>query len=253
MKLATWQNELQSLFHKTEDLLNYLEITPSPEELSVSPSFALRVPLSFASRMKKGNRSDPLLRQVLPCLSEFSHETSTSLSLDPLKESEFIYSPGVLQKFQGRILIVSTGYCPVHCRYCFRRHFDYTEQQISLKDWDLTLETIRKDTSISEVIFSGGDPLTLPDRKLQTLFQDLKTIPHLRSIRIHTRFPIVIPSRLTPELKSLLRDDPCSLVRIVTVLHINHAQELDHALSQTLRQWNAEGVLLMIKLFYSKV
>ena len=150
MKLTTWQDDLKSIFHCSDELLNYLEINPQSHPQVPSTSFPMRVPKSFAARMQKGNPNDPLLRQVLPSLSELS-KSDPGLSIDPLQEKEFIYSPGVLQKFQGRVLIVSTGYCPVHCRYCFRRHFDYADQQISLKDWAITLETLQNDPSISEL------------------------------------------------------------------------------------------------------
>ncbi len=241
--MATWQNELKSLFHSYEDLLEYLEISNDLSNPILHPTFPIRVPRSFADRMRKGERNDPLLLQVLPSAQELIKNPISTLSNDPLKEAEFTYSQGVLQKFQGRVLIVSTGYCPVHCRYCFRRHFDYADRQISLKDWGKTLTQLKADTSISEVIFSGGDPLTLPDNKLEALFNDLKKIPHIRTIRLHSRFPIVIPSRLTEALKALLKDDPTSPIRIVTVLHINHAQELDQSLSEKLRKWSSEGVL----------
>jgi len=244
MKVTTWQDDLKSIIHSSEELFHYLELDPGPLSSIPLTSFPLRVPKSFASRMEKGNPDDPLLRQVLPSFEELK-DSPSDFSLDPLQEKQFVYSPGVLQKFQGRVLIVSTGYCPVHCRYCFRRHFDYTQNQISLKDWEITLETLKNDTSISEVIFSGGDPLTLPDKKLESLFHDLMQITHLETIRLHTRFPIVIPSRLTDTLKSLLKGSPSSRVRIVIVLHINHAQEIDDELMQILRCWNQEGVFFL--------
>ena len=242
--MITWQEELKSLYQNSTDLLHALELDRENIFTVNTAHFPIRVPKSFVLRMKKKDPLDPLLLQVLPTLHELNSEPAQlSLSADPLQEKNFIRSKGVLQKFQGRVLIVSTGYCPIHCRYCFRRHFEYNDLQISLKDWNATLDDLRSDPSITEVIFSGGDPLTLPDHKLESLFNDLGTIPHIRTVRIHTRFPIVIPSRLTPRLKKILKEGPSKKIRIVVVLHINHAQELDDNLSTTLRDWNNEGIL----------
>jgi EF-P beta-lysylation protein EpmB len=234
----SWQEQLQDIFKTLPELLSYLELPLDHPEVLTKHNFPLKVPRSFAARMKKGDFNCPLLRQVLPVTAEL---TSNDGLLDPLMEQSFIENPGLLQKFQQRVLILASGHCAVHCRYCFRRHFPYHEQRFSKKDWIALYERLKEDRSIKEVILSGGDPLTLPDEYLIEIFSHLNSIEHLESIRIHTRLPIVIPSRLTTLLKETISQ---SRIPIVTVLHINHPNELDDELAYKLKEWQKSGCLL---------
>ncbi|NBV28075.1 KamA family radical SAM protein [bacterium] len=231
----SWQQELQNIFKTIPELLAYLEISQDHPSIFYDSSFPIKVPRSFANRMLKGNIDCPLLKQVLPVQSELSEEGGV---YDPLMEDEFIEDRGILQKFQHRLLVIASGHCAIHCRYCFRRHFPYDEHRFSTKDWTILFERLKADRSLNEVILSGGDPLTLPDNRLETIIHQLNTIDHLEIIRIHSRLPIVIPSRLTSELQSIIRK---SKIPVVIVFHINHPQELDASLIKTLKDWQQVG------------
>ena len=190
--------------------------------------------------MRPGDPADPLLRQVLPLADEMADVPG--FTVDPVRDDLAERQPGLLQKYHGRVLLVATGTCAVHCRYCFRRHFPYDETPRSIADWQPALDEIAADESLREVILSGGDPLTLVDATLSELVDSLADIPHLRRLRIHTRLPIVIPERVTDELIDMLRS--CRLTPIV-VLHANHANELDTHVATRLAKLADAGIMLL--------
>jgi len=171
--------------------------------------------------MRKGDLDDPLLRQVLPLKAE--HNTRPGYTADPLNEYSTGRS-GFLQKYRGRALLITTGACPVHCRYCFRRHFPYADQLAARSDWQDAVDRLRSAPTIDEVILSGGDPLSLPNSKLADLIEKLELIGTVRTVRIHTRFPIVIPERVDSEFAELLES---TKLQTVIVLHANHGNEID--------------------------
>jgi EF-P beta-lysylation protein EpmB len=190
--------------------------------------------------MQPGRADDPLLRQVLPLMAE--RLPLPGFSCDPLAEAQAMRLPGLLHKFHGRVLLIVSGHCPIHCRYCFRRHFPYAATQPARGDWQRVFDCIAGDPSISEVILSGGDPLSLPDRQLQWLIDGLAAIPQLRRLRLHSRLPVLIPARITPRLVRLLAD--CRLP-VSLVIHANHAQELDEAVAAALAPLRRAGVTLL--------
>lgn len=199
--------------------------------------FGLRVPRTFAQRMRRKDPNDPLLRQVLPLTCE--RRESPGYGPDPLAEGRAERVPGLLVKYAGRALMLVTGACAIHCRYCFRRHTEYPPLWPHL---DRILATLAADSKIHEVILSGGDPLMLSDRRLSGLIKRLAEIPHLKRLRIHTRVPIVWPERLNAQLAAVLlngRLDP------VLVTHVNHPQELDAAVGAALRAWKGRGLTLL--------
>lgn len=202
--------------------------------------FPLRVPESFIQRIRPGDVNDPLLRQVLPLQDETV--TLEGFGVDPVGDLHSHTAPGILHKYHGRALLVVTGACAVNCRYCFRRHFPYAEQQIKPAQWQQTLAYLRADTSISEVIFSGGDPLVLGTAKLSRLTDDLSRIPHLRRLRIHTRLPVVLPARITADLCAWLDSLPWPASM---VLHVNHPHEIDADLQHASHKIHAAGCILL--------
>jgi EF-P beta-lysylation protein EpmB len=221
---SSWQDSLSDLITDPLELLTLLALKPEQLNLSmdVLREFPLRVPRGFAKRMRPEDPQDPLLLQVLPQQKELVDYPG--FSFDPLAEKQFNPKPGILHKYAGRVLLMPTSSCAIHCRYCFRRHFPYTENQPNKKQWLESLQYILADTSITEVILSGGDPLAISDKHLEWLLEHLAAIPHLQRVRIHTRFPVVIPQRINQNLCDLL----CRYqLRFVIVLHTNHAQELD--------------------------
>lgn len=220
-----WQSQLSDLITDPLELLNLLEL--STEQLLsgaifASEQFKLRVPRAFVGKMSIGDPFDPLLLQVLPHHLEL--EDHPEFVTDPLGEEAANQMAGVLHKYQSRFLLTLTGACAIHCRYCFRRHFPYQENLPKNDDWINIKQYIEQNPQINEVILSGGDPLTLSNRKLSLWLERLASLPQIKILRIHSRVPVVIPNRIDEELISILKN---SRLRIVVVIHSNHAAELD--------------------------
>ena len=186
-----------------------------------SGDFSLLAPRPYLARIQPGDPADPLLLQVLPQAAEMT--TPAGYKPDPLGEADALCGHGLLRKYQGRILMVTTGACAVHCRFCFRRHFPY-QNTPGGSGWGAALREIAADRSTEEVILSGGDPLMLPDAALARLAGELAEIPHLRRLRIHSRLPVMIPQRVTDELISWIRGSRLSPMMVV---HVNHPAEID--------------------------
>ncbi|WP_321348436.1 EF-P beta-lysylation protein EpmB [Halopseudomonas oceani] len=239
---ANWQNILANSVTSPAELLHRLQLESSllPAALAAAGSFPLRVPEPYLNRMRPGDIHDPLLRQVLPIGEELTEQPG--YVLDPLGEQHTNARPGIIHKYHGRLLLVVSSGCAVNCRYCFRRHFPYDDNNLSTSEWDDALDYIRSDTSISEVIYSGGDPLAANDRRLAWLTRAIAAIPHVRRLRVHTRLPIVIPQRITPELIDAL----CGTRLPVTMVwHCNHAAELDTLTGDAAARLRQAGVILL--------
>ena len=239
---AQWQTELADAVSDPAELIRILELDPALTSAAhaATRQFPLRVPRSFVARMRKGNSRDPLLRQVLPLGEELKQHPG--FSADPVGDLQSRAHPGVLQKYQGRALLITTGACGIHCRYCFRRHFPYAEETARAAGWRHALDYLRGDTSVREVILSGGDPLSLNDRLLAELAAALEQIRHIKILRIHTRQPVVLPSRVDATLLRWLT--ACRLQKVV-VLHANHAQELDEAVRDACAKLRQTGAILL--------
>lgn len=220
-----WQTQLSNLVTDPAELLELLQLSPEQllsGALLASKQFKLRVPRAFVGKMQLGNALDPLLLQVLPHHLEL--EEHEGFVTDPLGEEQANQQPGMLHKYKSRFLLTLTGACAVHCRYCFRRHFPYQENLPKHDDWPNIRDYLISQPDINEVILSGGDPLTLSDRKLQLWIERLESLPQIKFLRIHSRVPIVIPNRINDEFISILKN---SRLRIILVVHSNHASELD--------------------------
>lgn len=239
---AAWQAELAQAISDPVDLLTTLELTPEllPPALASAKDFSLRVPRGYVARMQKGNPHDPLLRQVLPVGDE--RFIVSGFTDDAVGDLAAMTVPGLLHKYHGRVLLVTTGACAVHCRYCFRRHFPYSSANPGAQQWAAAIEYISADASIREVILSGGDPLSLTDQRLQSLVNRLERIPHLKYLRIHTRLPIVLPERVDDGLLSWLTG---TRLKSIMVVHANHANEIDDSVRHALSQLTASGVTLL--------
>jgi EF-P beta-lysylation protein EpmB len=197
-------------------------------------------PRGYVARMRQGDPHDPLLRQVLPLEDELAE--APGFGPDPVGDRAATRSPGLLHKYHSRILMVTTGACAVHCRYCFRRHFPYEEGPKSPDAWESALETIAGDDSLREVILSGGDPLMLVDGHLRELAHRLAHIGHLRRLRIHTRLPLMIPERVNAELLEWLTG---TRLTPIVVIHANHAQELSGSVVEALARLSDAGIPLL--------
>jgi EF-P beta-lysylation protein EpmB len=216
---ADWQFELANAITSVDELLHELELEHIENKPIRNSDFSLRLPRSFVKKMKKGDADDPLLLQVLPVASE---DTLSGLT-DPVGDINAMATPGLLHKYKGRVLLVVTGACAIHCRYCFRRHFPYSSSNPRKNDWQAALEYLRTHNDVHEVILSGGDPLVLDNTKLERLCTAVEQIPHIQWLRIHTRIPVVLPSRIDNGLITLLQK---LRFRITIVIHANHASEL---------------------------
>lgn len=235
-----WQQELSNGVRSARDLLNALGLPLDEFSAIAEQDFATRVPWGFVARMRHGDRHDPLLKQVLPTLEE--ELEIKEFVLDPLQEKQANPHPGLLHKYEGRVLMIPTGQCAINCRYCFRRHFPYEANNPGQLGWAQPLRYISQDSSIEEVILSGGDPLLISDRSLTRFVDALNAIPHVKTLRFHTRLPIVLPSRMTTELIQLLKS---SRLNIVIVLHCNHPQEIDDSVIQACHRLKSGGFTLL--------
>jgi EF-P beta-lysylation protein EpmB len=237
-----WQDSLRDAVTDPDELLSLLGLDPAlagPARLAAE-RFPLRVPRGFVARMERGNPADPLLRQVLPLDAEL--EEAPGFQSDPVGDLASAEATGVLHKYEGRTLLITTGACAVHCRYCFRREFPYAEQLASAGRWSAALAALRRDPAAREVILSGGDPWSLSNARLDELLEGLESVPHVERLRIHTRQPVVLPERLDRQLLAWLAR---GRLRKVVVIHANHARELDGAVERALASAAATGVTLL--------
>lgn len=238
----SWQQELARAVRDPAELVRLLELSPAllePARLAAR-HFPLRVPRGYVARMERGNPEDPLLRQVLPLAAEL--EAVPGFVTDPVGDLAASRGAGVLHKYHGRVLLITTGACAINCRYCFRRHFPYAEANASAEQWHPALRYIARRPEIEEVILSGGDPLTLTDRRLAQLAAQLVDIPHIRRLRVHSRLPVVLPARITDELLGWFAG---SRLQPVMVLHTNHANELDEAVANAVKHLREAGVTVL--------
>jgi len=223
-QVPDWQTALGQSITDPAELLEVLGLGPEwlPAALAAARAFPLRVPRGFVARMRRGDPTDPLLRQVLPLAEECL--AVEGFGPDPVGDLAAHKAPGVLHKYHGRVLLTATGACAIHCRYCFRRHFPYAEANASAENWHEAVNYVMARPDVQEVILSGGDPLTLSDRRLAEFVRTIEDIPHVERLRLHTRLPVVLPERVTQELCASLSD---TRLKKVVVIHANHAQELD--------------------------
>ena len=237
-----WRKALSQAVRDPAELLQLLalpsELLPAAQQAAAR--FPLRVPRGYVARMQKGNPADPLLRQVLPLGEELV--AADGFTEDPVGDLDAMAIPGLLHKYAGRVLLITTAACGVHCRYCFRRHFPYNEANAASLDWQPALDYIAADPSIREVILSGGDPLSLSDQRLTQLVAQLAAIPHLQRLRLHTRQVIVLPERADAALLNWLAD--CRLQTVI-VVHANHANEISHEVTAALLRLKETGVTLL--------
>ncbi len=237
-----WQRLLGEAIRDVDALWTLLGLPPAAlaGARSAAKGFPLLVPHGFAALMRPGDLSDPLLRQVLPLGEELTDPPG--YTADPLHESGCGSAPGLLSKYRGRALLVTTGACAVHCRYCFRRHYPYDELPRGARWWTPALSAIAGDPDCHELILSGGDPLTLPDSQLAALVRDAAAIPHLARLRVHTRLPIVLPERVVPGLLDALTG---TRLTCAVVIHANHAQELSPAVAMACAQLRGADCTLL--------
>ena len=237
-----WQAQINDLITDPRELLQLLQL---PDHLLTAaqltqPSFGLRVPRAFVQRMQIGNAQDPLLLQVLPLHLEL--EQHAEYSLDPLGETAANVTAVFLHKYQNRLLLTLTGACAIHCRYCFRRHFPYQDNLPKTDDWPRIRDYVQAHPDLNEIILSGGDPLSVSNRRLFYWLSQLESLPQLTTLRIHSRLPVVLPARMDEALLARLA---ASRLHIVLVIHTNHPNELDNNTIRVLQRCRESGMFLL--------
>ena len=233
---SAWQQEMKQAIRSSLGLCEFLKIPPTAINVEEN-DFPVFVPRSFAARMNPGDPADPLLLQVIA-------QSQESLPIegyekDPNGEATAVLAAGVLRKYSSRALMITSGACAVHCRYCFRRHYPYSDSPSGLEQWQSSLQAIAQDTNIEEVILSGGDPLVLSDQSIGQLLSALADIPHVKHVRFHTRTPVIIASRMTSTLLSHLKS---TRLKVWFVIHSNHANELDREVLASLSKLQQIGI-----------
>ena len=235
----SWQKSLSQAIRTLPELLEKLQIPPDllgiPQESF--KNFPLLVTRSYLNRMEKGNPNDPLLLQVLPSENELT--SPPEFKTDALEEGDSHFEKGLLKKYQHRALMITTGTCAIHCRYCFRKHYSYLDEPRQWEDWLPAFEAIKNDSSIHEIILSGGDPLILSNSRIQKILQQLEQIPHVKRLRIHTRIPVVLPDRIEPEFLELLTS---SRLTTFMVIHANHHNELQYDANEAIQKIVGSGI-----------
>ena len=242
----TWQEQVSESIRDPKKLLKWLDLDKKTIEsllggsLQANCDFKLKVPYSYLRRIKKGDPNDPLLKQILPSKEELY--AAPGYTKDPLDENEANLIPGLVHKYEGRILLIVSSNCAVNCRYCFRRSFPYQDNKLGISEWQQALKYIKENKTITEVIFSGGDPLSVSDAKLLLLTEEIAKISHIQRLRVHTRLPVVIPDRITDDCLSWLTS-----TRLLTslVIHSNHPRELDDSVATALKDLSKAGVILL--------
>lgn len=239
---ADWQNELIRAVTDPKELLELLELDMNllAQAQAAAKLFPLRVPRGFIARMQKKTFTDPLLQQVLPLGAECKEVAG--YSDDPLQEKKANPVSGLLHKYHGRVLLTLTGVCSINCRYCFRRHFPYSDNNPGIAGWSHALNYIQQDASIVEVILSGGDPLVVNDHLLNHIVQQIAAIPHVKRLRIHSRVPIILPERITAGLIECLTQ---TRLKPVLVVHCNHAQEINEEVREAMQVLTSAGIVLL--------
>lgn len=236
-----WQKEITNSFKSLSVLFDYLKIPNQDRQAFENlDAFPLKVTAFYADLIKKNDINDPLLLQIIPQAKE--QLKLSGYESDAVGDLAALKLPGLIHKYQGRVLLSLTEACGIHCRYCFRREFPYSDNIPKLAANSPIMQYLKKNQDIHEIILSGGDPLMLSDKKLQTLMQNLESIKHIKTIRLHTRMPSILPTRITPELLNMLQK---SSKNIVMVLHINHAQEINEAVMNACKKLKKYEITLL--------
>lgn len=239
---STWQKSLAQAIRDPRELISQLKLPESLllPALDTVQSFPLMVPLSYLNRIEPGNPEDPLLKQVLPVDRE--NQTVPGFSDDAVGDLQVRPTPGILHKYQGRALLMVSGACAINCRYCFRRHYPYSNEPRTLAEWEPVWDALSADSSIQEVILSGGDPLLLTDLRLQDLCNRIAGIPHVKRLRIHSRLPVVLPDRIHPGLLELFQRLSENGTLVWMVIHANHPNEIAQDVETALKQLVSAGI-----------
>jgi len=210
---STWNKSVRNSIKSADEANHQLDV-----ECFYEGKFPIKIPLEFADKIEAGNPLDPLLLQVLPSTSQ----AQEGFSVSPLEDEKHSPIRGVIHKYPSRVLLIASQVCAIHCQYCFRQNFDYEERDI-LSNWRQIEQYLQENLGINEVILSGGDPLTLSDGKIEKIVKSVEGVERIKTLRIHSRTAVVVPSRITDKLADILSK---TRLKVVMVFHINHPREV---------------------------
>lgn len=234
----TWMDHMRDAFRDPLALATHLRLSLADlPPLAPGGRFPLLATRPFVNRIRPQDPRDPLLLQIWPDAAESVVDAAESS--DPVGDTRAWQAPGLLRKYSSRALVVATGACAIHCRYCFRQEYPYAQDP---SEWTARLDWLRAHPEVDEVVLSGGDPLMLSNSTLAVRWSALEAIPHLRTIRIHTRLPILIPARCDDGLCAILRS---SRLRVAMVLHSNHPREFDAETDQAIDRIRKTGTVVL--------
>jgi len=222
--MESWQKLLSNSVVKVEDLPFLSDTSDEYREKlrKVAKVFPIRINSYFLDQIKAEN--DPMWRQVVPTLEELDDFLSEEelLESDPLNEEGDMPVPELVHRYPDRVLLMVNNHCPIICRFCTRKRKIGFPGIVTRETLRQGIDYIRRHTEIRDVILSGGDPLLVPDKELDRILSELRSIPHLEIIRIGTRVPGTLPQRITEDLCSILK----KYHPLYFNIHFNHPDEI---------------------------
>jgi lysine 2,3-aminomutase len=235
--MSNWQETLRQSLTTVDELIERFgpeNVDREAVERAID-RFNLRItPAALAQIQRPG---DPFWNQYVPTAAE--NEIVDGM-VDSLNEDADSPVPNITHRYPDRVLFLVSPVCATYCRFCTRRRKVGDPEKIPLNQFDAAFAYLRGHTEVRDVIMSGGDPFMLGDRRIETLLETLRAIPHIQLIRIHTRMPSHLPERITPEL--------CDIVRrfhpVYVNVHFNHPDELTPAATRALAMLADAGIPL---------
>jgi EF-P beta-lysylation protein EpmB len=198
-----------------------------------------KIPPAFEKKISQ-NTIGPIARQVVPHSDE--QRFASGFSDDPVGDTDADQGDGVLVKYEGRALMLTTSECAVHCRFCFRKAFSRSRPPVDKAMRDAALCRLGEMTDIREIIFSGGDPLMLSNHEIKEMLSVVETMSHVERVRFHTRMVTAAPDRVDSSLCEILTG---TNKQVIVVTHVNHPEELDDNTAVALDSLRKAGVLLL--------
>ncbi len=241
MHAAAWQDDVRQGVRHVRDLAS-LPLSPGERAAAqgAAANHKVRIPKAYLDLIDWNDPADPIRAQVIP-LPEELVEQDGELG-DPIADHGFSPVPRLTHRHADRVLLFPTYQCAVYCRFCFRKESltaigrGYTREAL-----EPALAYIAGHPEIREVILTGGDPLSLPDKALAEIRARIEAIAHVRLLRIHTRVPVALPSRITSGLVEALQ----GRLMVTVVTHFNHAREITPATETACRTMRQAGFVLL--------
>ncbi len=234
MAQETWQQSLKESVTSAEQLAARFNFNPQPL-MAVEAQYPMRITPYYLGLIEQVG--DPIWKQCVPDLQELDDSGFS----DPLEEEGFSPTPAIIHRYPDRVIFLVSGSCASYCRFCTRkRKVGCADMSLSFRELHDGIDYIAANSQIRDVIFSGGDPLLLPDSVLQDLLERVYAIPHVEMIRIGTRAPVTLPERVTDRLCTLLK----KFQPLYLNTHFNHPRELTEQASEACARLADAGIVL---------